>query len=133
VSEASAAETGTTAVESNSMPVFASVMRSTVTIKKDERDEKDAPAKEEKGEDQVTDRPEPAVSEKGIADEGESIAGPKEVEVAQPAESSPGEVDDVSAPPADESEETVAHEKAVEIEGFRVDADQTYRKCTTSV
>jgi hypothetical protein len=130
VSEASAAETGTPAVESNSMPVFASVMRSTVTIKKDE---KDAPAKEEKGEDRVTDRPEPAVSEKGIAEEGESIAGPKEVEVIQPAESSPGEVDDMSAPPAEESEETVAPEKAVEIDGFRVDADQTYRKCTTSV
>jgi hypothetical protein len=130
VSEASAVETGTTAVESNSMPVFASVMRSAVTIKKDE---KDAPAKEEKGEDRVTDRPEPAVSEKGIAEEGESIAGPKEVEVAQPAESSPGEVDDVIAPPAEESEETVAPEKAVEIDGFRFDADQTYRKCSTSV
>jgi hypothetical protein len=105
-------------------------MRSTVTIKKDE---KDAPAKEEKREDRVTDRPEPAVSEEGIADEGESIVGPKEVEVAQPAESSSGEVDDMSAPPVDELEETVAPEKAVEIEGFRVDADQTYRKCTTSV
>lgn len=130
MSEASAAETGTTAVESNSMPVFASVMRSAVTIKKDE---KDAPAKEEKGEDRVTDRPEPAVSEKGIAEEGESTDGPKEVEVIEPAESSPDEVDDMSALPAEESEETVAPEKAVEIDGFRVDADQTYRKCTTSV
>lgn len=115
------------------MPVFASVMRSTVTIKKDERDEKDASAQEEKGEERATGTPEPAVSEKSIADEGDSIAGPKEVEVAQPAESSPGEVDDMSAPPADESEETVAPVKVVEIDGFRVDADQTYRKCTTSV
>jgi hypothetical protein len=130
VSEVSAAETGTTAVESNSMPVFASVMRSTVTIKKDE---KDASAQEEKGEARVTGRPEPAVSEKGVAEEGESIAGPKEVEAIQPAESSPDGQDDMSAPPAEESEETAAPEKAVEIDGFRVDAGQTYRKCTASV
>lgn len=130
MSEASAAETVTTAVESNSMPVFASVMRSIVTIKKDE---KDAPAKEEKGEARVTDRPEPAVSEKGIAEEGESTDGLKEVEVTQPAESSPDEVDDMSAPPAEALEETVAPEKADEIDEFRIDADQTYRKCTTSI
>jgi hypothetical protein len=105
-------------------------MRSAVTIKKDE---KDASAQEEQGEDRATGRPEPAVSEKSAAEERESITGPIEVEVIQPAESSPGEVDDISAPPADESGETVAPEKVVEIDGFRVDADQTYRKCTTSV
>jgi hypothetical protein len=130
VSDASAAETGAPALENNAMPVFASVMRSAVTIKKDE---KDASAQEEKGDDRATGRPEPAVSEKSVAEEGESITGPKEVEVIQPAKLSPDGMDDMSAPPAEESEENVAPEKAVEIDGFRVDADQTYRKCTTSV
>lgn len=123
--------------KSDSMPVFASVMRSTVAVKQDDMAAllQAEDKKSDADKNVVTAQEEPmAEVHESIHDnkykEGENgraeTAGDVHTEVAAEGASEP--VEEFNGPSESEIKEAVVPEKEVEVDGFRIDDDQTYRE-----
>ena len=115
------------------MPVFASVMRSAVTIKRDETvapSPKQEKKEEGKKEEQKVETPQADASRDSQSKRESVDAGSGGARMEDSTATSPEPPTDSSVPARNESDKTTVPEKEVDVieDGFKVDADQTYRK-----